>query len=131
MGLQKSADGSNPLKRSQLTGEANALTEYIGDWRKLKDPLFAMATTSTLRGALASRASMLRSVSSCSFVLEVDHANPPGGMTGLIALIQVCRVYETDAIAFYFACATMNMPKQVDLWLLAPNGIEQLGASEM
>jgi hypothetical protein len=31
MGLQKSADGSNPIKRSQLTGEAKALTEYIGD----------------------------------------------------------------------------------------------------
>ena len=102
-------------------------------WRKLKDPLFAMATTSTLRGALAPRASMLRSgIVLFRLSLEVDHANPPGGMTGLIALISgMPRLPETDAIAFYFACATMNMPKQVDLWLLAPNGIEQLGASEM
>jgi len=32
--------------------------------------------------------------------LKVDHVNLAPGMTGLIALIQVCRVYETDAIAF-------------------------------
>ncbi len=63
--------------------------------------------------------------------LKIDYANLPGGMAGLIALIQVCRVHETDAVAFYLSCATMNMPKQVDLWLLAPNGIEQFSASEM
>jgi hypothetical protein len=33
-------------------------------------------------------------------LLEVDHANLPSGMAGLIALIQVRRVHETDAIAF-------------------------------
>jgi hypothetical protein len=32
--------------------------------------------------------------------LKVDHVNLAAGMTGLIALIQVCRVYKTDAIAF-------------------------------
>jgi hypothetical protein len=32
--------------------------------------------------------------------LKVDHVNLAPGMTGLIALIQVCRVYETYAIAF-------------------------------
>ena len=52
-------------------------------------------------------------------------------MAGPIALVQVCRVHETDAVAFYLSCATMNVPKQMHLWLLTPDGIKQLGASEM
>jgi hypothetical protein len=63
--------------------------------------------------------------------LEVDHANLASGMAGLIALIQVCGIHETDTLALQLSRATMNVPKQMHLWLLAPDGIEQLGASEM
>lgn len=63
--------------------------------------------------------------------LEIDHANLTSGTPGLISLIQVCGIRKTDALALQLSCATMNVPKQMNLWFFASDGIEQLGASEM
>jgi hypothetical protein len=52
-------------------------------------------------------------------------------MFRLIALIQVCGIHEMYALALQLARTTVNVPEEMHLWLLAPDGIEKLGASEM
>jgi hypothetical protein len=66
-----------------------------------------------------------------SRLLEVHYANLASGMFRLIALIQVCGIHEMYALPLQLARTTVNVPEEMHLWLLAPDGIEQLGASEM